>query len=184
MDLVGSEGRRGGTRGGRDQFNWEDVKSDKDRENYLGHSVKAGVGRWQDGRDVFWYAEDTRARMTAEVSGDSSGVGKLTKEVEEIRRRERRLVEAMARKPNATLSEVVKQEMLLRVTGEKDTEAGDDENLREHEERKRRKQERKRIREERARRRAERADRAENARKRTAEGQREDVESLANKRPK
>ena len=27
---------RGGVRGGRDQFNWEDVKEDKDRENYLG----------------------------------------------------------------------------------------------------------------------------------------------------
>ena len=28
---------RGGVRGGRDQFNWEDVKEDKDRENYLGN---------------------------------------------------------------------------------------------------------------------------------------------------
>ena len=27
---------RGGSRGGRDQFNWENVKSDKDREFYLG----------------------------------------------------------------------------------------------------------------------------------------------------
>lgn len=27
---------RGGTRGGQDQFEWEDVKVDKDRENYLG----------------------------------------------------------------------------------------------------------------------------------------------------
>jgi hypothetical protein len=40
---------RGGSRGGRDQFNWEDVKSDKDREYYLGHSVKALTGRWQKG---------------------------------------------------------------------------------------------------------------------------------------
>jgi len=30
---------RGGTRGGKDQFKWEDVKSDKDRENYLAHSL-------------------------------------------------------------------------------------------------------------------------------------------------
>ena len=28
---------RGGTRGGKDQFNWDDVKSDKERENYLGN---------------------------------------------------------------------------------------------------------------------------------------------------
>lgn len=27
---------RGGTRGGQDQFSWDDVKVDKDRENYLG----------------------------------------------------------------------------------------------------------------------------------------------------
>lgn len=30
------EPSRGGVRGGRDQFDWEDVKVDKDRENYLG----------------------------------------------------------------------------------------------------------------------------------------------------
>ena len=40
---------RGGTRGGKDQFNWENVKVDKDREFYLGHSVKATTGRWQKG---------------------------------------------------------------------------------------------------------------------------------------
>lgn len=39
-----------GARGGRDQFNWENVKSDKDREFYLGHSVKASTGRWQKGK--------------------------------------------------------------------------------------------------------------------------------------
>ena len=32
---------RGGTRGGQDQFKWDDVKLDKDRENYLGHSLQA-----------------------------------------------------------------------------------------------------------------------------------------------
>lgn len=39
--MLGNKGTRkfyrtGGTRGGQDKFNWEDVKSDKDRENYLG----------------------------------------------------------------------------------------------------------------------------------------------------
>ena len=29
---------RGGTRGGQDRFEWEDVKVDKDRENYLGET--------------------------------------------------------------------------------------------------------------------------------------------------
>lgn len=31
--------------GGRDQFNWENVRADKEREYYLGHSVKVR-GRW------------------------------------------------------------------------------------------------------------------------------------------
>ena len=38
---------RGGSRGGKDQFDWENVKEDSQRENYLGHAVAAPVGRWQ-----------------------------------------------------------------------------------------------------------------------------------------
>jgi len=55
---------RGGTRGGKDQFSWEDVKNDKDRENYIGHSLKASVGRWQKNRDIFWY---TRGKNSDEA---------------------------------------------------------------------------------------------------------------------
>ncbi|KAI9090800.1 kinase phosphorylation protein-domain-containing protein [Phlyctochytrium arcticum] len=72
---------REGTRGGQGLFKWEDVKEDKYRENYLGHSVNAPVGRWQRNKDLYWYKK-------VGATDEPTPAEKLAAELEEIRANE------------------------------------------------------------------------------------------------
>ncbi|KAF7820440.1 multiple myeloma tumor-associated protein 2-like protein [Senna tora] len=89
---------RGGVRGGRDQFSWDDVKVDKHRENYLGHSIKAPVGRWQKGKDLFWYAKDKKA-LSAEMEAAKEEIKRIKEEEEQAMREALGLAPKRASRP-------------------------------------------------------------------------------------
>ncbi|KAI8008677.1 hypothetical protein LOK49_LG07G01511 [Camellia lanceoleosa] len=105
---------RGGVRGGRDQFTWDDVKVDKHRENYLGHSIKAPVGRWQKGKDLNWYARDKKSQGL-DMEAAKEEIRRIKEEEEQAMREALGLAPKRASRPQGTrldkheFSELVKR---------------------------------------------------------------------------
>ncbi|KAM0946194.1 putative multiple myeloma tumor-associated protein [Dioscorea sansibarensis] len=90
---------RGGVRGGRDQFSWEDVKVDKHRENYLGHSIRAPVGRWQKGKDLHWYNRDKKS-SAADAEAAKEEIKRIKEEEEQAMREALGLAPKRATRPH------------------------------------------------------------------------------------
>jgi hypothetical protein len=56
MELFREGGVREGNRGGLGLFKWEDAQKDIGKECYLGNTVRASQGRWQNHKNIHWFA--------------------------------------------------------------------------------------------------------------------------------
>ncbi|KAL8645189.1 MAG: hypothetical protein Q9210_006850 [Variospora velana] len=123
MDLVAGV-RKEGSRGGRDAFKWEDVKDDQHRENYLGHSLMAPVGRWQKNKDLSWYAKGDNSQAATDAAAARAEEIRRIKEAEQDALSEALGFPVQPRLRDNQLAGQKEVEKALKETAEGDEEGG------------------------------------------------------------
>ncbi|KAL8682865.1 MAG: hypothetical protein Q9186_001111 [Xanthomendoza sp. 1 TL-2023] len=123
MDLVAGV-RKEGSRGGRDAFKWEDVKDDQHRENYLGHSLMAPVGRWQRNKDLSWYAKGDDSKAATDAANARADEIRRIKEAEQDALSEALGYPVQPRLRDNQLAGQKEVEKALKETAEGDEEGG------------------------------------------------------------
>ncbi|KAL8825410.1 MAG: hypothetical protein Q9170_007802 [Blastenia crenularia] len=123
MDLVAGV-RKEGSRGGRDAFKWDDVKDDQHRENYLGHSLMAPVGRWQKNKDLSWYAKGDNSQAATDAAAARAEEIRRIKEAEQDALSEALGFPVQPRLRDSQLAGQKEVEKALKETAEGDEEGG------------------------------------------------------------
>ncbi|XP_002163449.2 multiple myeloma tumor-associated protein 2 homolog isoform X1 [Hydra vulgaris] len=108
---------RGGVRGGQDQFKWEDVKNDKDKEYYIGHSLMVPTGQWTKGKDIFWYTRDKDGKSEAERT--------RAEEIRKVKELEARAMAAVLGKKTFTVENPLSKEEIKEVLTRGKTETNE-----------------------------------------------------------
>lgn len=123
MDLVGAESRKTGTRGGRANFKWDDVR-DEERSYYLGASISKPMAPRRGKYEGDWYLKPTsndltssrvnqdrsvrqqRARpSTGGMEGDGEGI---ESEINALRRREKAIMARVASRGAGSFADAVR----------------------------------------------------------------------------
>lgn len=122
MDLIGSEARKTGTRGGRASFTWDAVSAEE-RHYYLGNSVC--VASSSRGGDPQWYAKPVAsvgARPSRSHTDDAEA--DVETEADAVRRREKAIVDQVL--VGRSFSDAVRSALADTVEGEGEAEQVED----------------------------------------------------------